>query len=114
MSKHHAHAEEMMFFKLEMQARRYKTHGPSKSLYWIYEICSDYGQSITRPLIGLGCVFAIFTVVYWLAKYGGKPFPNWEAASSLLAFTFSHTLPVVIPAMTNLSQIGRASCRERV
>ncbi|MFC3675616.1 hypothetical protein [Ferrovibrio xuzhouensis] len=104
MNKHHAHAEEMMFFGLEMQARRYKTKWPSKALYLIYEACSDYGQSIARPAVMLLGTFCFFLIWYWMILFNGRldevvtP-TGAERIGKLYVFTLEHTAPFLLPVL---------------
>ncbi len=104
MNKHHAHAEEMMFFRLEMQARRYKTKWPGKALYWLYELCSDYGQSIARPAGILFGSFWLFLVWYWMILFNGRLDEVAATAGSnrigkLYVFTLEHTVPFLLPVL---------------
>ncbi len=104
MNKHHAHAEEMMFFRLEMQARRYKTKWPGKALYWLYELCSDYGQSIARPAGILFGSFWLFLVWYWMILFNGRLDEVAATAGSnrigkLYVFTLEHTVPFLLPVV---------------
>ena len=64
MKRIESHAEENAFFRLEMLARKHKEPWPQKGLYWLYEILSDYGQSIFRPLAWLIIFSIAFHGVY--------------------------------------------------
>jgi len=57
------HELEVKFFAYETHCKLYlkKTHWMQKSLIWLYWLCSNFGQSLLRPLIGLVLVFALFT-----------------------------------------------------
>ena len=62
-----AHSEENAFFRLEMLARKHKEPWPRKGLYWLYELASDYGQSILLPAMWLGVFFLAFLWFYHLS-----------------------------------------------
>jgi uncharacterized protein YjbI with pentapeptide repeats len=66
MSQHEAHREELKFFGYEREAK--KSHEPptKRVLYSLYEILSNYGQSVRRPLIA-----PALTVVIGLGVYAG-------------------------------------------
>ena len=65
----HDHEREPLFFKGEMMARR-GTRDTRTSLWfwvgWTYQILSDFGRSLTRPLLGLAIAVAAFACLYAL------------------------------------------------
>ena len=65
MKRIEAHPQEDAFFRLEMLARKHQEPWARKGLYWLYELASDYGQSIARPLGWLVVFFGIFFGLYW-------------------------------------------------
>ena len=67
MKRIESHAEENAFFRLEMLARKHKEPWPRKGLYWLYELASDYGQSIYLPAMWLGVFFLAFLWFYHLS-----------------------------------------------
>ena len=80
----HDHERELLFFKGEIVARR-GTRDTWRHLWfwigWIYQIVSDFGRSMTRPLLGLGIGIIAFACFYAV--------PNnaiWEQP-------FAHSIP---------------------
>ena len=65
----HDHERELLFFKGEMMARR-GTRDTWTNLWfwmgWTYQILSDFGRSLTRPLLGLAIAVAAFACLYAL------------------------------------------------
>jgi len=96
MSKAEARNEEQAFFALELKARRLRMEPRAKAIYWltcwfdgiepggvsrfekfgsrVYELVSDFGGSISKPLYALGATIFIFAGVYgWLGDRCGDP-----------------------------------------
>ena len=65
MEEKRARQEQLMFYALEMKSR-YHTENRKliKFLSSLYELASDYGQSIIWPLIWLMYFFALFATIY--------------------------------------------------
>ena len=63
----HDHERELQFFKGEVIARR-GTHDTWRHLWfwvgWAYQILSDFGRSMVRPLLGLGLSVVVFAFIY--------------------------------------------------
>lgn len=57
------------FHALELKAHRARTDTqiPARLASWFYEKFSDYGRSISRPLVWLAWFWGLFTIVYALA-----------------------------------------------
>ncbi len=65
MEEKRARQEQLMFYALEMKSRRHTEKKKLvKFLSWLYEVTSDYGQSISRPLLWLGGSYLIFATIY--------------------------------------------------
>ncbi len=65
MEEKRARQEQLMFYALEMKSRRSaEKRKLVKFLSSLYELTSDYGQSISLPLIWLGLSFAFFAIIY--------------------------------------------------
>ena len=65
MEEKRARQEQLVFYALEMKCRRSEEKRKLvKFLSWLYELTSDYGQSISRPLLWLGCSYFIFATFY--------------------------------------------------
>lgn len=63
----HDHAREQDFFRREMIARRFIEDQPWHAVFWtgvLYQILSDFGRSIFRPLFCLSISTAIFAGFY--------------------------------------------------
>lgn len=86
MNKYQAHTEEAGFFKLELKARALKEPWYRRWMYKAYELFSDYGQSVSNPIIwwaGLGLVmFIIYALIL------GKP-------GEAFTVTLSQALPLI-------------------
>ena len=88
-----AHSEENAFSRLEMRARKHKEPWPQKGLYWLYEIASDYGQSVFFPLFWLPVLADIFFVLHWAML-------DWASPKCALQWTLKGMLvfPGIFPA----------------
>ena len=65
MEEKRARQEQLVFYALEMKSRRHTEKKKLiKFLSSLYEVTSDYGQSISLPLLWLALSFAIFTICY--------------------------------------------------
>ena len=65
----HDHERELLFFKGEMMARRGTRDTWTNPLLWagwMYQILSDFGRSLTRPLLALAITVAAFACLYAL------------------------------------------------
>jgi hypothetical protein len=77
-----ARDEEGMFYALEIESRRRRddTPGAVKLFSFLYEVGSDYGRSLVRPLVLLGGVTLVFYLLYAALgtdgreAYPGEPF----------------------------------------
>ncbi|HEY8574423.1 pentapeptide repeat-containing protein [Phenylobacterium sp.] len=80
---------ERFFHTLELRARRsrrWDRDAPptENALSWLYDVSSEYGQSVSRPLIVLGLVGWIgFAAVYWTVA------AVWSVEGALEALQFS-------------------------
>jgi hypothetical protein len=45
--------EEQFFHRMEMRCKHVLASKPHKPIYWVFDKLSEYGSSVTRPLIGL-------------------------------------------------------------
>ena len=71
MNKMQHHRAETMFFAKEMCARQFiEKNKLLGGLYWVYGKWSDYGQSVSRPLVGLVVVAVISFLAYFIATEG--------------------------------------------
>ena len=80
------HEDEQAFFAKELRARRelYPRVSVARSLNLLYEILSDYGQSVIRPVVSLVVLFAISTVLFAADHLGPSSSPlalRWSVAS---------------------------------
>lgn len=65
MEEKRAREEQLRFYALEMKSRRHtEKRTLIKFLSWLYEKTSDYGQSVSRPLLWLGASYFIFATIY--------------------------------------------------
>jgi hypothetical protein len=71
MSELQHHRAEMMFFAKEMRARRFNEPNTFlRTLYRLYGLFSDFGESVVRPAIGWMVVGLIFFFLYSIATEG--------------------------------------------
>ena len=65
MEEKRAREEHLMFYALEMESRQRTTKKKLlKFLSSLYGMTADYGQSVSRPLLWLGCSYLIFATIY--------------------------------------------------
>ena len=65
MEEKRARQEQLRFYALEMKSRRHaEKRKLVKFLSWLYEKTSDYGQSVSRPLLWLGGLLLVFAIIY--------------------------------------------------
>jgi hypothetical protein len=103
------HDDEQFFFRKELRARRGLTSPWSGSwlLNHIYEVSSDYGQSIARPMLWLLCVFAAGFSIFALAPvFNGTRMTAAHAALVSFANIFSF-LPMSRETIAGLSGAAR-------
>jgi len=78
-TKANDHVAEIDFFASEIISRRYWSDlpfGTGSTRYWLgllYEVFSDFGRSLTRPIAGWILVQLIAVAVFLLASYGSIP-----------------------------------------
>ncbi|WP_340115340.1 pentapeptide repeat-containing protein [Pelagibius sp. 7325] len=80
----HDHARELRFFRGELLARRWSEDKPWHAAFWfgvIYQLLSDFGRSILRPLLWLSASVVFFTDRYLSLhpRFEGKssPLVDW-------------------------------------
>lgn len=81
----HDHASELDFFKGELKAQRWGEHKPWHSIFWfgvLYEMLSDFGRSLMRPLYWWAFSTVYFAILYFrehLARLGASlPDLSWR------------------------------------
>ena len=91
------HAAEQRYFAQEMRAKRWheETHIANLSINYVYEMVSNYGQSILRPFILLWTVVFLNTILYLQTS----PINNWT-----LAFYYSLSNSLPFGSLTRRSQ----------
>jgi len=63
----HDHAREQTFFKGELKARRWSEDKPWDAVFWFgvfYQVLSDFGRSLLRPLLWWGVSVVCFAGLY--------------------------------------------------
>ena len=95
------HEDEQFFFRKELRARRGLSRRPGEWLLnSLYEISSDYGQSVSFPALWLVALFLVGFFVFVNAPvFNGAPLPILSAAGLSLANIFSF-LPAKREIMT--------------
>jgi uncharacterized protein YjbI with pentapeptide repeats len=63
------------FYRLELKAARlrWSTNAFERFVSWAYDVVSDYGESLVRPLLALGVVVAAFAAAGWSIEAGRDP-----------------------------------------
>lgn len=123
MSKHQAVHEEQLFFRYEMRAevRKYwEGKGiQSKSkwfLYKMYELSSDYGSSLIRPILGYFMVFLFFCFIVFpltvLEKTGNNCFllcQNCYFEENFFTYALAQSIPFFdVAKLSKIVAIGAA------
>jgi hypothetical protein len=99
------HEDEQSFFRKELRARRGLTSPwlGAWLLNYLYDILSDYGQSLIRPLLWLFGVFAVGFFFFAVAPvFNGARMTVAHAAMVSFASVFSF-LPITRDAIAGLS-----------
>jgi len=96
-SQHQATREEQLFFRLEMAEEAARAPCTLKWLFWLYSHFSDYGYSLSRPMVLLFLTLPVFALIYnHLA--GFTPCCLWtdscQIKSELWQFTLMQALPL--------------------
>ncbi len=108
MNKNHNHSQEIMFFMLEMDAKReafWKTKGVMPKLNWfgysLYKWVSGYGNSVTKPFLAGLLSYIAFVLLYRFNYWSSPPSPMcWNESlklsfASLLPFTSSSKIALM-------------------
>ncbi len=80
------HTSALRFNANEIAARRFwmdEPFGHNASRFWLgwlYQLVSDYGRSILRPLIGLFAVVATFSALFYAGAQSDDPKTSWTRA----------------------------------
>jgi uncharacterized protein YjbI with pentapeptide repeats len=120
--KGHDHEREQDYFASEMRALRgtsdrlfpWPKNGARYILGILYELLSDFGRSITRPLLGW-CILTSFAAVFYLAAHFAQRYPTmppsslaWTGAASR-AF-LERVLSSIAPSTKAPAALPNASC----
>lgn len=106
-SKQQAIREEQRFFRLEMEEETLRETGLKRWLFQAYKTFSDYGFSVTRPLmygvLGVLCLTLVYGLLSWLGQCVFSTdachfVPQW------LEFSLLQTLP--LPGLDKLSEVA--------
>ncbi|RYG99941.1 MAG: hypothetical protein EON58_02090 [Alphaproteobacteria bacterium] len=96
------------FYRLELKATRLRTstHPVERFISFLYDLSSQYGNSMTRPLVALVFVVLAFSAIYWV----------WEAhaSSRMLATTSYQPAPHAVDAGLRLIESTRYSLSRAV
>ncbi len=87
----YARSGDFHFGEKEMRLRNPETPWWDKGLLWIYRVLSGYGERIWRPLIALGILILLCSLIYYfslnsLAVRGGGAFFNTLLYSMRVSF----------------------------
>jgi len=101
----HDHVREQDFFKGEITEKRYVEHKLWQAEYWfglVYEVLSDFGRSIGRPLFVLAVCVVGFACFYAgeAPKLIAQPFAGFELGQERIAalVTGSEAVPMACEA----------------
>lgn len=84
--------EEQRFFKLEMQEEAARETGWRRWLYCTYSVISDFGFSISRPLLLLALTTLVATLIY--ANQAGLTFDfSGSHTAALIQFSIASAIP---------------------
>ena len=113
-----AHDDErvLKFFKAEIVSRRNKEDRPYHLRFWIgclYQVTSDFGLSISRPLIWLACIFVLCSFLYMfpIGTVSGIPADLFSMEcitgtghrwASALSLSLHHTAPFTLLGISDL------------
>jgi hypothetical protein len=110
-SKQQAIREEQRFFRLEMEEETLRETGLKRWLFKAYKYTSDYGFSITMPLLVLAILWLVFAQIY--GSYTGVEHcfswaVNCKIQSDWLNYSLQQALPLpgfdkLKPAMEDVS-----------
>jgi uncharacterized protein YjbI with pentapeptide repeats len=97
MAKFGAREEEAMFYALEQKSLRCNPHTPSwvKLFSWLYEVTSDYGQSLVRAMVSMTLIFCVFFSTYlFIASPHINPRLDldWNLITEALYFNINQTI----------------------
>ncbi len=84
--------EEQFFHRQEMRCKKITDHWSHRPVYWLFEIFSDYGNSVGRPMAGL---FALW-VVGIMARLEWSAGNIWADAGSTtysMGWSFANLFP---------------------
>ncbi len=105
MSTHQATREEQFFFRQEMKEERVVLWRSARrnlrmraSLYFLYDLLSEYGGSVRRPAIGFVAAWILFAGLYALSSSAtpwlpGRAFDGARTADWLM-YSFVNSLPL--------------------
>ena len=116
------HDSALQFFAGEKRAGYWHdVKGAELLFYYLYDLLSNYGRSISRPLVGLFATWSGFSYLYWNAQTEWNPSP---ASAGLLSMghsipfylgsrdTISHSLTALygenIPAWIHVAAVGQS------
>jgi hypothetical protein len=90
------HEEEYKFFRMELRAKRELALPLSSErfLNYLYEVSSDYGLSIGRPLKWLAVLFMIGASAFYAMQTGAAG-PDIEAIPHAAALSLANIIPFV-------------------
>ncbi len=97
MGKLGAREEEAMFYALEQKSLRCNPHTPNwvKLFSWLYEVTSDYGQSLVRAMVSMTLIFCVFFSTYlFIASPHINPRLDldWNLITEALYFNINQTI----------------------
>ena len=79
------------FYRLELKATRLRRSTPpvERFLSWLYDVTSDYGESLVRPLMSLMVIVSAFAVLFWAWEGGRLNRPSSVGGSALISESVS-------------------------
>jgi hypothetical protein len=102
-NKHHEAA--LRFHADEMRAERWhKTKGPAACLDVLFDILSNYGQSIWRPVVGLGALIILSPFAAEVLAKAGEIIVSWGIDKAALKTAIQNSLPF-LPASRSTSSL---------
>lgn len=94
----HDHENERLFLRGEIRARRYILDKPWHAAFWFgigYDVLSDFGSSIMRPVYwGLGSII-VFAGLYYAAVFAGCGQPPSQAIGEALYLSLKNAVLLI-------------------
>ncbi|WAJ35484.1 pentapeptide repeat-containing protein [Pseudomonas sp. GOM7] len=97
--------EEQLFFQLEMAEAARTLTGTKRWLFFIYEKLSNYGSSISKPLLAYLISFGLFSCAYAALSWATHCLPdNQECSFNMAGIEFSLLQAIPLPGLEKMAE----------